>query len=319
MTARLNEWFHPRGTLARDGWDAVVGDGVDGWRWTGLRVGRLDGGRRLALESGPVERIVIPLAGSCTVEVEGADAGPGRTIDLAGRATVFEGPTDTCYLPVGTAAVLTGTGSVAVAEARATTRHPLRRIAAADVPVELRGGGASSRQVHNFGTPGVLAADRIIACEVITPAGCWSSHPAHKHDEELPGRETRLEEIYWFATAVERDRMPRSDADPVGFFATSSSPAGEIETRALVRTGDVALVPFGYHGPAAAAPGADLYYLNVMAGPGAERAWLISDDPTQAWVRDGWPAQGIDPRLPYGSTRTGTSGAPHRADEGNNG
>ena len=34
-----------------------------------------------------------------------------------------------------------------------------------------------------------------------------------------------------------------------------------------------------------AAPGYDLYYLNVMAGPGAERAWLICDDPAHAWVR----------------------------------
>ena len=32
------------------------------------------------------------------------------------------------------------------------------------------------------------------------------------------------------------------------------------------------LVPHGWHGPAMAAPGYDLYYLNVMAGPG-ERAW----------------------------------------------
>jgi hypothetical protein len=28
-----------------------------------------------------------------------------------------------------------------------------------------------------------------------------------------------------------------------------------------------------------AAPGYDLYYLNVMAGPDPERAWKICDDP----------------------------------------
>jgi 5-deoxy-glucuronate isomerase len=49
-----------------------------------------------------------------------------------------------------------------------------------------------------------------------------------------------------------------------------------------------------------------------MAGPGAERAWLISDDPAQAWVRDDWPAQGIDPRLPFGPVS-------RSADEGNEG
>jgi 5-deoxy-glucuronate isomerase len=67
----------------------------------------------------------------------------------------------------------------------------------------------------------------------------------------------------------------------------------------MVRTGDVALVPYGYHGPAAAAPGYDLYYLNVMAGPGAERAWRISDDPAHAWIRSTWDGQAPDPRLPY--------------------
>jgi 5-deoxy-glucuronate isomerase len=46
-----------------------------------------------------------------------------------------------------------------------------------------------------------------------------------------------------------------------------------------------------------AAPGFDMYYLNVMAGPGAERAWKITDHPEQAWVRDTWESQAIDPRL----------------------
>ena len=38
-------------------------------------------------------------------------------------------------------------------------------MAAADVPVELRGTGNCSRQVHNFGTAGVFEADSLIACE----------------------------------------------------------------------------------------------------------------------------------------------------------
>ena len=42
-----------------------------------------------------------------------------------------------------------------------------------------------------------------------------------------------------------------------------------IDVLAEVRSGDVVLVPHGWHGPAMAAPGYDLYYLNVMAGPGS--------------------------------------------------
>ena len=148
-----------------------------------------------------------------------------------------------------------------------------------------------SRQVNNFGDPEVLNADRLIACEVLTPAGNWSSYPPHKHDEDRPG-ETALEEIYYYEVAREGmayQRVYGSDQRPVDVLAE-------------VRTGDVVLVPHGWHGPSMAAPGYDLYYLNVMAGPG-ERAWLICDDPAHTWVRDTWVGQPIDPRLPMGAAQ----------------
>ena len=62
---------------------------------------------------------------------------------------------------------------------------------------------------------------------------------------------------------------------------------------------DTVLVPYGWHGPCVAAPGFDMYYLNVMAGPGAERAWKISDHPDQAWVREHLGDQPVDPRLTF--------------------
>ena len=71
-----------------------------------------------------------------------------------------------------------------------------------------------------------------------------------------------------------------------------------LDLLAEVRAGDVVLIPHGWHGPSMAVPGYDMYYLNVMAGPGAERAWLICDDPAQAWIRETWPGQRFDPRLP---------------------
>jgi 5-deoxy-glucuronate isomerase len=70
-----------------------------------------------------------------------------------------------------------------------------------------------------------------------------------------------------------------------------------------VRTGDVVLVPWGWHGPSMAAPGYDMYYLNVMAGPGEERAWRFCDDPAHAWVRGSWAGQALDPRLPMTGPR----------------
>ncbi|UOQ90915.1 5-deoxy-glucuronate isomerase [Agromyces endophyticus] len=310
-------WFHPHGSLARDGWSVVVDGTIPGWRHTGLRVAELggrsgdtDGGsaaRGLELPAGEVERQLVPLAGG-GVHVDVVDAdGSVHAFELDGRASVFDGPTDTLYLPVGASAVVHGTGRLAVAEAPATTRHPLRLIGRDEAPVELRGRGQASRQVHDLGTPAVMAAERLIVCEVITPAGNWSSYPPHKHDEEVPGVESQLEEIYYFEAAPTVRPSPTGDASgtashgaaqPFALFSASSSSVTDITIDERVTTGDVALLPGGYHGPAAAAPGYDLYYLNVMAGPG-ERVWRITDEPAHAWVRDTWNDEAVDPRLPY--------------------
>ena len=290
-------WFHRRGALAADGWQSVVDDRTPGWEHTGIRVAEIAGGESLDLPDGDVEQLIVPLAGSFTVEHGTVEQGTGETA-LAGRASVFSGPTDVLYLPPRTRARIRGAGRFAVATSPSTADKPVQYIPASAAPVELRGGGASSREVHNFGTPGTLDADRLIVCEVITPSSNWSSYPPHKHDEHVPGSETRLEEIYYFESDLTAGATAGEGARPFGLFSAYSSPAGEIEIDAMVRTGDIALIPYGYHGPAVAAPGYDLYYLNVMAGPDPERAWLISDDPAHAWARESWPREGIDPRLP---------------------
>ncbi|WP_345801268.1 5-deoxy-glucuronate isomerase [Microbacterium sp. AZCO] len=289
-------WFHRKGDLARDGWESVVDQATPGWEHTGIRVAELADGDHLDLTEKGVERIVVPLAGSFHVTHHHF---PGEwETRLHGRASVFAGPTDVLYLPSGTTAEIRGHGRVAVAEAPTDETRAWQYIPASDTPVELRGKGASSRQVHNFGTPQALDAARLIVCEVITPAENWSSYPPHKHDENVPGHESRLEEIYYFETAPVAGSDASAEAS-FGMFSTYSSPAGEIDINAMVRSGDIALVPYGYHGPAVAAPGYDLYYLNVMAGPDPERAWLISDDPAHAWVRASWDDQELDPRLPF--------------------
>ena len=297
-TARRGDWFHPRGTLASGDWDVVVDRALTGWEFTGLRTATLHDSR-VELAAAPAEHLIVPLSGSFTVRYRlAAQADPTEQV-LGGRTSVFAGPTDVLYLPTGASAVIEGTGRIAVASAPTTEAHPVAYLPHSAVPVELRGAGRSSRQVHNFGTPAVLDAARLIVCEVITRAENWSSYPPHKHDEEIPGVESRLEEIYFFEAAVTRGASAPDEAVPFGFARTYSSDAGEIDELAEVRTGDVALVPFGWHGPCVAAPGYDLYYLNVMAGPGAERAWRITDDPAHAWVRDTWIGQDPDPRLPY--------------------
>lgn len=296
MSTSDQRWFHRRGDLARHGWESVVDRTTPGWAHTALRVAEIGEGDRLDLTEHDVERIIVPLSGSFIV---GHRHYPGESeTTLRGRASVFDGPTDVLYLPAGVTARIRGLGRVAVAEAPAPRGGRWRHLRAQDIPVELRGAGRSSRQVHNFGTPGALEAGRLIVCEVITPAENWSSYPPHKHDEHVPGHEARLEEIYYFESAPVRGADGSAEG-AFGMFSTYSSPVGDIDINAMVRTGDIALVPYGYHGPAVAAPGYDLYYLNVMAGPDAEREWLISDDPAHAWVRETWTGQDVDDRLPF--------------------
>jgi 5-deoxy-glucuronate isomerase len=163
----------------------------------------------------------------------------------------------------------------------------------------MRGAGQASRQVNNFCTPATFEADKMIAVEVITPGGNWSSFPPHKHDEAGPD-ESRLEEVYYFEADSSH---PAGHAGACGYQRVyGSGPGKEIDVTAEVRTGDAILIPHGWHGPAMAAPGYDLYYLNVMAGPDPERVWKICDDPAHAWVRTLWEDQEIDPRLPLTST-----------------
>jgi 5-deoxy-glucuronate isomerase len=279
----------------------VVDQRIDGWRYTGLRIARLADGDRITLENVGEERVVIPISGSFIVEHRDQDG--NATTLLLGRASEFEGPTDVLYLSSIASATIYGVGKVAIASSPTDAVLPCMHLPANQVPIELRGAGASSREVHNFGVPGVLGAANLIVCEVITPAGNWSSYPPHKHDTHVLGKESRLEEIYYFSAAPAAGANAAAAAVPFGLFHASGSGAGEIEINAMVTSGDIALVPYGYHGPAVAAPGYDLYYLNVMAGPDSDRAWLISDHPAHEWVRDTWTGQTVDPRLPFGDNR----------------
>jgi 5-deoxy-glucuronate isomerase len=257
-----------------------------GWSEASLWVVELAQPQELTLDTNGIEVMILPLAGSGAVECG------NELFQMAPRASVFDGPADMVYLGIDQAYTLRGQGRIAICGARAANRLPNRKVAAADVPVELRGTGNCSRQVHNFGAAGVFEADSLIACEVITPGGNWSSYPAHKHDEDTPV-ESALEEIYYFEIASGPD-----DSRGFGYHRVYGTPSRPIEVLEEVRSGDVVLVPHGYHGPSVAAPGYHMYYLNVMAGPGDERAWKIVDDPEHAWLRGTWADQDVDQRLP---------------------
>ena len=221
----------------------------------------------------------------------------GTPSSCRAAATCFSRVTDFCYIPRDATLAVTSAdgGRFAICGARCTRRLEPRYGPAGDVPVELRGAGQASRQVNNFCTPGVFEADKLIAVEVLTPGGNWSSYPPHKHDTDRGEAEAELEEIYYF------------ESQGLGYQRVYGTQSRPIDVLAEVVTGDVVLVPHGWHGPSMAPPGYHLYYLNVMACPSADRAWRFCDDPAHAWVRGTWSGQDIDPRLPlYSATATGS-------------
>ena len=280
-------WHFPAGSTS-DGREVVrITPEAAHWGYSGLLVLDLAGADAYLGHTGGNEVIVLPLSGSCAVDTDAGGA------DLAGRHDPFSQVTDCAYVPRDTAYEISTAngGRFALASARSQAEGlPFRHVKRDEVRVELRGAGSCSRRVNNFGTPDVLEADRIIACEVFTPAGNWSSFPPHKHDTDRPG-ESVLEEIYYFEVADGPDGQPGLAYQRV--YGTPDRPA---DVLAQVRTSDVVVVPHGWHGPSMAVPGYDLYYLNVMAGPG-KREWLICDDPAHSWVREQWKGEPVDPRV----------------------
>lgn len=157
----------PAGSTARGPWSVSLSPERAGWEWTGLQVVNLTADGAVCFGTGQAEVLVVPLAGSCIVECD------GERVELAGRASVLAGPTDFAYVPRDSTLRLHSAsgGRFALPSAAPASRLPFRYGPVAGVASEARGAGACSRLVRNFCTPDVLEADRLIACEVITPAG----------------------------------------------------------------------------------------------------------------------------------------------------
>ena len=153
------------------------------------------------------------------------------------------------------------------------------------------------------------SAGAIIACEVITPGGNWSRYPAHKHDEASGDRVGARGDL------LLRDRRRPGRTSPgSGFHRTTSSPgrrdrrtasrcttghrAGAVRlARAVRRRARARHVLPERHGRARA----------------EERAWLITDHPDQAWVRDTWADQADRPPTDAERTADERDGAARRS------
>jgi 5-deoxy-glucuronate isomerase len=228
-----------------------------GWTYVGFEVVRPPAER----DTGAGEHCVVVLSGT---------VGVGDWTGLGGRTDPWSGMPDAVYLPPGTRYSIEGDGEVAICSAPAREGAAARVLPGDAIETETRGHGAHERTIRPI-LMGDQEADSLLVCEVLTPAGHWSSYPPHKHDRDALPEESLLEETYYHRIS------------PAHGFALQRvyTADGELDETVAVRDGDIVLVPRGYH-TVSAPPGYDLYYLNVMAGP--TRAWAVANDPAHAWT-----------------------------------
>ncbi len=157
--------------------------------------------------------------------------------------------------------------------------------------MELRGAGQASRQVNNFCSPGAFECDKLIAVEVLTPGGNWSSYPPHKHDETRED-EAELEEIYYFETeGLAYQRVYGTPARPIDVLAEVEHGRRDPDPARLARAVDRRarlrpVLPQRHGGPRA----------------GARPGGSATTRPTPGSAAPGQTRQ-IDPRLPLTSAR----------------
>ncbi len=100
MSGVTSTYYLPAGQGAAGEYDLEVTPESASWGYSSLRIVTLAAAGGHVVETGSDEMVLLPLSGSCSVEVDGSH------LDLDGRANVFAGPTDFAYLPINAVATI---------------------------------------------------------------------------------------------------------------------------------------------------------------------------------------------------------------------
>ncbi len=273
--------------------EAISGPGVyqrvlaseAGWTHLNMEARLMRKGEQWTTNTKENEYGLIVLSGNFRVD---SDKGNWETHN--GRTSVFTGIAHTLYLPRHTQFTLTATSEVldiAYGWVFSAEDYPARLKVPAESAIEIRGGDNATRQINSLIEPG-FGCHRLVAVEVYTPSGNWSSYPAHKHDQrKVDGSgqvlEADLEEIYFY-------KIEQPEGSAIQQVYTTDGRLNEIMK---VKTNDAVLVPEGYH-PVVAQHGYHCYYLNFLAG--SDQSLANTPDPSQVWIFDSWKRK--DPRIP---------------------
>jgi 5-deoxy-glucuronate isomerase len=256
-----------------------------GWEHLHFAARTMRKGENWRGQTGNCEYGFVILGGICAVK-----SSRGAWENVGRRPDVFHGMPYALYLPLETEFTVTAISAeldLAFGWCQAEAGHAPRLVTPDQVQVEIRGGENATRQINSLFPPG-FDCHRLVAVEVYTPSGNWSSYPPHKHDVHRTNAageliEADLEETYFY-------KMNRPEGYAMQRVYTSD---GRLDETIVARHNDVVLVPEGYH-PVVSGHGYTTYYLNFLAG--SAQSLANSDDPDHAWVKQTWRTQ--DPRVP---------------------
>jgi 5-deoxy-glucuronate isomerase len=255
------------------------------WRYLNFQARILYRGEKWEGNTGDHEFGIILLGGNYRVKT---DRGSWETVN--GRKDVFSGIAHTLYLPRKTSFTLMAQSElldIASAWCETDQDHPVRFKTPEEAGIEIRGGDNATRQINSLIETG-FDCHRLVAVEVYTPSGNWSSFPAHKHDRRMVDeqgnvREAQLEEIYFY-------KIDKPQGFAIQQVYNDDRSLDEI---AVARNNDLVMVPEGYH-PVVAGHGYHVYYLNFLTG--SDQSLANTDDPDHEWIYGSW--KGKDPRIP---------------------
>jgi 5-deoxy-glucuronate isomerase len=235
---------------------------------------RLKKGERSEVGRQGYEVGVLLMGGDFTVSYE------GKKHAIKGRKDAFSGLPHCVYIPAGKSAeIIADTDfEAAVYGTPAENKGEIGFISPDDIKIlEI---GQNEWYINGyFVINSEFPAQKLIIGETQIPVGHWCSVPPHSHEKDIPGKESKLEEIYLFKF------KPQQGFGFQGLYTDDR----ELDEGYIIRNNDVILVPRGYH-PNVAGPG---YEMRMFWGMGGRsRYWTPWEDPDHKWIGQGTTSPG---------------------------
>jgi 5-deoxy-glucuronate isomerase len=221
------------------------------------------------------ESVVVPLAGTCDLVVDGASFS-----SLGRRATIWDGKAEAVYAGPNANVDIVAQSDCEMAIAGGVWDREMAPFRVRPEEVDMVDVGTdetkSRRRIfHILGQNGAGRAGNLLVSELYADEGCWSGYPPHKHDVDQPGETAHQEVYHWRFNP------------PTGFGAQLwYRPDGET-TAHMTRHGDTFAFSAGYH-PTVTSPFHESYIFTILVGR-TQRSLVQNFDPTYRQLMDRIP------------------------------